>query len=148
MGSVFARRNNFGKISTGALSDLERITKMAYSIVTVYGMNDKIGNISFYDSKQSRYALNNILENTAKIIDQEVKKIVDNAYKRTIKLLTDKKEQLEILAKELLDKEILFQTDLEKLIGERPFDKPTNYEAFTNGSVKPSGDEENDETNR
>lgn len=146
LGGRAAEEIIFGKISTGALSDLERITKMAYSIVTVYGMNDKIGNISFYDSKQSDYAFNKpYSENTAKIIDQEVKKIVDNAYKRTIKLLTDKKEQLEILAKELLDKEILFQADLEKLIGERPFDKPTNYEAFTNGSVKPSRDEENDE---
>jgi len=134
LGGRAAEEIIFGKISTGALSDLERITKMAYSIVTVYGMNDKIGNISFYDSKQSDYAFNKpYSENTAKIIDQEVKKIVDNAYKRTMNLLTDKKEQLEILAKELLNKEILLQADLEQLIGERPFDSPTNYEAFTNG---------------
>lgn len=136
LGGRAAEEIIFGKVSTGALSDLERITKMAYSIVTVYGMNERIGNISFYDSKQSDYTFNKpYSDDTAKIIDEEVKKIVDGAYSRTIELLTEKKEQLEILAKELLDKEILFQADLEKLIGERPFDKPTNYEAFTNGEI-------------
>jgi len=136
----------FGKISTGALSDLERITKMAYSIVTVYGMNDRIGNISFYDSKQSDYAFNKpYSEDTAKIIDEEVKKIVDSAYQRTKDLLSEKKDQLEILAKELLDKEILFQSDLEKLIGKRPFDHPTNYEAYTNGEQKDSSDSDSEE---
>ncbi|MBO6793082.1 MAG: ATP-dependent zinc metalloprotease FtsH [Balneolaceae bacterium] len=145
LGGRAAEQIIFGKISTGALSDLERITKMAYSIVTVYGMNDKIGNISFYDSKQSDYNFNKpYSEDTAKIIDEEVKKIVDGAYQRTVELLTDKKEQLEILAKELLDKEIIFQSDLEKLIGKRPFDKPTNYEAYTNG--EDSSDDEDSET--
>jgi cell division protease FtsH len=142
LGGRAAEQIIFGKISTGALSDLERITKMAYSIVTVYGMNDRIGNISFYDSKQSDYNFNKpYSEDTAKIIDEEVKKIVDGAYQRTIKLLTDKKDKLEILAKELLDKEIIFQSDLENLIGKRPFDKPTNYEAYTNGEAK---DEDSD----
>ncbi len=145
LGGRAAEQIIFGKISTGALSDLERITKMAYSIVSVYGMNDKIGNISFYDSKQNDYNFNKpYSEDTAKIIDEEVKKIVDGAYQRTIKLLTDKKDQLEILAKELLDKEIIFQSDLEKLIGKRPFDKPTNYEAYTNG--EDSSDDEDSET--
>jgi cell division protease FtsH len=143
LGGRAAEEIIFGKISTGALSDLERITKMAYSIVTVYGMNDRIGNISFYDSKQSDYAFNKpYSEDTAKIIDEEVKKIVDGAYQRTIELLTDKKDQLETLAKELLDKEILFQADLEKLIGKRPFDKPTNYEAYTNGTARTEDVEE------
>ncbi len=133
LGGRAAEQIVFGKISTGALSDLERITKMAYSIVTVYGMNDKIGNISFYDSKQNEYSFNKPYSDaTAKIIDEEVKKIIDTAYQRTLKLLKDKKDELEILAKELLEKEILFQTDLEKLIGKRPFDKETTYEAFTN----------------
>lgn len=142
LGGRAAEQIIFGKISTGALSDLERITKMAYSIVTVYGMNDRIGNISFYDSKQNDYNFNKpYSEDTAKIIDEEVKKIVDGAYQRTIQLLTDKKEQLEILAKELLDKEIIFQSDLEKLIGKRPFDKPTNYEAYTNGEASNDEDE-------
>ncbi|MBX2901323.1 MAG: ATP-dependent zinc metalloprotease FtsH [Cyclobacteriaceae bacterium] len=124
----------FGKISTGALSDLERITKMAYSMVTVYGMNKEIGNISFYDSKQSDYSFNKpYSEATAEKIDKEVKKIIDNAFERTKALLVDHREHLEIIAKELLEKEILFQTDLERLIGKRPFASQTTYEKFTNG---------------
>ncbi|MFN8692126.1 MAG: ATP-dependent zinc metalloprotease FtsH [Cyclobacteriaceae bacterium] len=122
----------FGKISTGALSDLERITKMAYSMVTIYGMNDKIGNISFFDSKQSEYNFNKpYSEATAERIDQEVKKIVDTAYDRTKQLLILHREHLEIIAKELLEKEILFQSDLERLIGKRPFSHQTTYEKFT-----------------
>jgi len=127
----------FGKISTGALSDLERITKMAYSIVTIYGMNDKIGNVSFYDSKQSEYSFTKpYSEETAKTIDHEVKKLIDSAYKRTKELLSDKMEHLEIIAKELLEKEIIFQSDLERLIGKRPFERPTTYEEFTNGTLE------------
>lgn len=137
LGGRAAEEIIFGKISTGALSDLERITKMAYSIVTVYGMNDKIGNVSFYDSKQNDYTFNKPYSDaTATIIDEEVKKIIDEAYQRTLKLLKEKKSELETLAKELLEKEILFQSDLEKLIGKRPFDKQTTYEAFTNGEKR------------
>lgn len=137
LGGRAAEEIIFNKISTGALSDLERVTKMAYSIVSVYGMNEKIGNISFYDSKQTDYSFNKpYSEDTAKIIDQEVKKLVEEAYQRTKKLLTDKKEQLEILAKELLDKEIIFQSDLENLIGKRPFEKETTYQAYTNSNGK------------
>ena len=132
LGGRAAEEIIFGKISTGALSDLERITKMAYSIVTVYGMNDKVGNLSFYDSKQSEYNFTKpYSEATAEMIDSEVKKLIDEAYKRTIDLLTDKRQELETLAKELLEKEILFQSDLEKLIGKRPFERKTTYEAFT-----------------
>ena len=124
----------FGKISTGALSDLERITKMAYSMVTVYGMNKEIGHLSFFDSKQSDYTFNKpYSEATAERIDQEVKKIIDSAYERTKDLLTHHRDHLEILAKELLEKEILFQADLERLIGKRPFDNQTTYQKFTNG---------------
>lgn len=125
----------FDKISTGALSDLERITKMAYSMVTVYGMNKEIGNMSFYDSKQSDYNFSKPYSDaTAQRIDQEVKKIIDNAYNRTKDLLTHHREHLEIIAKELLEKEILFQADLERLIGKRPFAHQTTYEKFTNGT--------------
>ncbi|TXI71166.1 MAG: ATP-dependent zinc metalloprotease FtsH, partial [Cyclobacteriaceae bacterium] len=127
----------FGKISTGALSDLERITKMAYSMVTVYGMNKEIGNISFYDSKQTDYSFNKpYSEATAEKIDKEVKKIIDNAFERTKALLIDHREHLEIIAKELLEKEILFQSDLERLIGKRPFAHQTTYEKFTNSPAK------------
>lgn len=126
----------FGKISTGALSDLERITKMAYSIVTVYGMNSAIGNMSFYDSKASEYNFNKpYSEATAEKIDVEVKRIIDDAYERTKSLLLKHRAELDILAKELLEKEILFQADLERLIGKRPFEKLTTYQQFTNGHM-------------
>jgi len=131
----------FNKISTGALSDLERITKLAYSIVTVYGMNKEIGNMSFYDSKQNDYAFNKpYSEATAEKIDNEVKKIIDQAYERTKALLEKHRAHLEVIAKELLEKEILFQGDLERLIGKRPFATQTTYEKFTNGTVvEPEG---------
>jgi len=131
----------FNKISTGALSDLERITKLAYSIVTVYGMNKEIGNMSFYDSKQNDYAFNKpYSEATAEKIDNEVKKIIDQAYERTKALLEKHRAHLEVIAKELLEKEILFQSDLERLIGKRPFATQTTYEKFTNGTVvEPEG---------
>ena len=129
LGGRAAEDITFGKISTGALSDLERITKMAYSIVSVYGMNKNIGNISFYDSKQSDYNFTKpYSDSTAEKIDSEVKRIVDSAYDRTKKLLLDKREQLEKIANKLLEKEILFQNDLEILIGKRPFDAKKEVE--------------------
>ncbi len=132
LGGRAAEEIIFGKISTGALNDLERITKMAYSIVSVYGMNKNIGNISFFDSKQSDYNFTKpYSDSTAEKIDFEVKKIVENAYERTKNLLINKKEQLEKVAKKLLEKEILFQSDVEILIGKRPFKNPTNYQSFT-----------------
>lgn len=143
LGGRAAEELTFGKISTGALSDLERVTKMAYSIVTVYGMNEAIGNISFFDSKQSEYNFNKpYSEATAELIDKEAKKIVDQSYDRTKKLLQSKIEELGIVAKELLEKEIIFQSDLETLIGKRPFEKETNYQAFTNGSQDAKDPEE------
>jgi AFG3 family protein len=127
----------FGKISTGALSDLERITKMAYSMVTIYGMNDEIGNMSFYDSKASDYNFQKpYSEATSEKIDKEVKGIIDEMYTRTKSLLMKHREHLEVIAKELLEKEILFQSDLERLIGKRPFEKLTTYQQFTNGNGK------------
>lgn len=132
LGGRAAEELTFGKISTGALSDLERITKMAYSIVSVYGMNEKIGNVSFYDSKSNDYKFSKpYSEATAQTIDEEVRKLITFAYERTKELLMDKKEELERIAQQLLEKEILFQSDLEKLIGERPFEKETTYQAFS-----------------
>jgi AFG3 family protein len=140
LGGRAAEEIVFGKISTGALSDLERITKMAYSMVTVYGMNDKIGNISFYDSKASEYNFNKpYSEATSQTIDNEVRKIISDAYERTKKLLRDKLPQLEIVAQKLLEKEIIFQSDLETLIGKRPFEKETTYQAYTNRKVSGDG---------
>ena len=154
LGGRAAEEIIFGKISTGALSDLERITKMAYSIVSVYGMNKSIGNISFFDSKQSDYNFTKpYSESTAEKIDSEVKRIVDNAYNRTKKLLTDKREQLEKIANKLLEKEILFQNDLENLIGKRPFkDNRVNIQESSNTSNedsqgKPLDNEERNDKN-
>ncbi len=131
LGGRAAEEIIFGKVSTGALSDLERVTQVAYNMVSIYGMNDRIGNVSFYSSKQQEYNFNKpYSEATAQIIDEEAKKIIADAYTRTLELLSSKKEQLEILAKELLKKEILFQADLERLIGKRPFQQQTTYEAF------------------
>ncbi|MFD1141258.1 ATP-dependent zinc metalloprotease FtsH [Larkinella insperata] len=133
LGGRAAEENIFGKISTGALSDLERITKLAYSMVTMYGMNDKIGNVSFYDSKQSEYQFNKpYSEATAEAIDDEVRKIIDAAYARTKDLLDRNRAGLEAVAKELLEKEILFQKDLVRILGKRPFLKETTYQAYKN----------------
>ena len=127
---------------------------MAYSIVSVYGMNKNIGNISFFDSKQSDYNFTKpYSESTAEKIDSEVKRIVDNAYNRTKKLLIEKREQLEKIANKLLEKEILFQNDLENLIGKRPFkDNRVNIEESNNTTKensqgKPLVNEERDDKN-
>jgi|GWRWMinimDraft_12_1066020.scaffolds.fasta_scaffold01095_3 AFG3 family protein len=132
LGGRAAEQVVFEKISTGALSDLEKITKMAYSMVTIYGMNEKLGNVSFYDSKnQGDYSFTKpYSEQTAQTIDEEVKKLIDLAYSRTIDLLTDKRDKLDLLASELLKREIIYQHDLVELIGERPFEKPTVYQEF------------------
>lgn len=112
----------FGKISTGASNDLQQITKMAYSMVTVYGMNDKIGNISYYDPTQENTFTKPYSEETGKMIDEEVRGLIAEAYVSTKALLTEKKREVEILAKELLEKEVLFQSDVETLIGKRPYE--------------------------
>ncbi len=113
----------FGKISTGAQNDLQQITRTAYAMVTVYGMNEKVGNVSFYDPQQETSFTKPYSEETSKIIDQEVRLLIDNAYLKTKQLLTDKKEQVAKLAEALLHKEVLFQSDVESLIGKRPFEE-------------------------
>ncbi|MFA6945323.1 MAG: ATP-dependent zinc metalloprotease FtsH [Pedobacter sp.] len=124
----------FNKISTGAQNDLERITKLSYAMVTIYGMNDKVGNVSFNDT-QGEYQFNKpYSEKTSEIIDIEVRNQIDRAYQRTKQLLTDKREGLEKLAEKLLEKEILFQSDLEEILGKRPFDNRTTYDEFVNGA--------------
>jgi len=113
----------FGKISTGAQNDLQQITRIAYSMVTVYGMNDKVGNISYYDPQQETTFTKPYSEETSKIIDQEVRKLIDDAYSKTKQLLTEKRTDVEKLAHALLEKEVLFQSDVEALIGKRPFEE-------------------------
>ncbi len=112
----------FGKISTGAQNDLQQITKIAYAMVSVYGMNDKVGNVSFYDPNQDQTFTKPYSDETAKMIDEEVRKLIDAAYERTKALLTEKKAEVEKLAKKLLEKEVLFQSDVEALIGKRPYE--------------------------
>jgi ATP-dependent metalloprotease FtsH len=113
----------FGKISTGALSDLQHVTRMAYAMVSVYGMNDKIGNISFYDPQNDQAMTKPYSEETGKIIDDEVRKLVDQVYQKTKALLSDKMEAVKTIAEQLLKKEVLFKDDLENLIGKRPFEE-------------------------
>ncbi len=130
LGGRAAEEVVFKKISTGAQNDLERITKMAYGMVTMYGMNEKVGNVSFNDPNNEFGFGKPYSEHTAELIDEEVRKLIAAAYERTKGLLIEKRESLEIIAKELLKKEIIFQSDLEKLIGKRPFDQKTNYQEY------------------
>lgn len=122
LGGRIAEDIFFGKISTGAQNDLERITKLAYSMVTIYGMSNKVGHVSFYDP-QGEYGFQRpYSERTAELIDIEVRELIQHAYNITKELLTEKKNEIEIVAKALLEKEILFKSDLESLIGRRPYD--------------------------
>jgi AFG3 family protein len=124
LGGRAAEELIFGKISTGALHDLEYVSKMAYSMVSVYGMNDKIGNISFHDPQQGEYSFTKpYSESTAKTIDEEVRVLIEKAYERAKKLLHTKKSILKTVAQALLDREVIFQKDLEQMIGKRPSSK-------------------------
>jgi AFG3 family protein len=126
----------FGKISTGALSDLEKITKQAYAMVTIYGLNDKIGNISFYDSSgQQEYNFNKpYSEHTAEIIDQEVKKLIEAAYARTKSLLNNHKEELHQLASRLLEREVIYKEDLEQIFGKRKWEDKSEMAHFNHSN--------------
>jgi AFG3 family protein len=123
LGGRAAEEIFFGKISTGASNDLQQITRTAYGMVTVYGMNDKVGNVSYYDPNADQTFTKPFSEETGKIIDEEVRKLIVQAYVRTKKLLIEKREQVEKLAKELLSKEVLYQSDVEQLIGKRPYEE-------------------------
>ncbi len=122
LGGRAAEEIIFGRISTGAQNDLERITKMSYAMITMYGMNPKIGNVSFHDPQNEYGFQKPYSERTAEMIDEEVRILIDAAYIRTKNLLEEKREYLELLAQELLKKEVLHQDDLERLLGKRPYD--------------------------
>ena len=114
----------FNKISTGALSDLEKVTKQAMAMVTIYGLDEKIGNISYYDSQNQGYGFTKpYSEETAKIIDQEIKKITDGQYERAKAILKKHEDKLHMLANKLLETEVIFKEDLEVIFGKRPFEK-------------------------
>jgi len=124
LGGRVAESIIFGKISTGALSDLERVTQIAYSMISIYGMSEKIGNISFYNLNNSESSFSKpYSEDTSKTIDSEVRDLISLCYNRTEKLLFSRIKELRIIAKELLKKEVIFKSDLERLIGERPIIK-------------------------
>lgn len=115
----------FGKISTGALNDLERVTKQAHSMIVYFGLNEKIGNLSYYDSSgQSEYSFNKpYSEKTAEEIDNQMRILVESAYQRAKNILQDNKEKLDLLATLLVDKEVIFAEDLENIFGKRAFEK-------------------------
>ena len=120
-GGRAAEKIVFDKISTGAQSDLDQATKMAYSMISIYGMNEKVGNVSFYGMQQDQFN-KPYSDETASLIDSEVRKMVESQYLRAQELLIDKREELELIAKHLLSKEVLHKSDVETLIGPRPSD--------------------------
>jgi len=148
LGGRASEEINFGKISTGALNDLEKVTKQAYAMVVYFGLNKKIGNISYYDSTgQTEYSFQKpYSEKTAEVIDQEISKLLESAYERAKKVLIDNKVKLESLAKVLLEKEVIFREDLEEIFGKRPFDEePVKAPLDENNVLPESVEKEKDE---
>jgi len=167
LGGRAAEKITFDKISTGALSDLEKVTKQARAMVSVYGLNEKVGNLTFYDSSgQQDYSFTKpYSEKTSELIDEEISNIIEEQYKRAVKILQENKNKLEELANLLLEKEVIFKDDMEKIFGKRPFKKSkvvtgkkgtmanTNgklVDSLSNGEnddVKSSNDQNDDEDN-
>jgi len=126
LGGRAAEKVIFNRISTGALSDLEKVTKQARAMVTIYGLNEKIGNLTYYDSSgQSEYNFSKpYSEKTAELIDKEISALIEGQYQRAVKLLEENKDKLTELANVLLEKEVIFKDNLQKIFGDRPFEKP------------------------
>jgi cell division protease FtsH len=122
LGGRAAEQLIFGKISTGALSDLEKVTKQAYAMVSIYGLNERIGNISFYDRQGSNTFTKPYSDETARIIDEEVSKLIESQYQRALKILTENKEKLSMLADKLLTSEVIFKEDLVEIFGKRQWE--------------------------
>lgn len=139
LGGRAAEEIIFGEVSTGALSDLEKVTKQAQSTILIYGLNDKIGNVSYYDSSgQSEYSLSKpYSEDTAKVIDDEISKMIEFEYQRAIKILTENKDKLKALADQLLDKEVIFKEDLETIFGKRAFENEPEDTNEKNNNEEP-----------
>lgn len=125
MGGRAAEKVIFNRISTGALSDLEKVTRQARAMVTVYGLNEKIGNVTYYDSSgQSEYSFSKpYSDETAKVIDEEISSLIEGQYQRAIQILEENKEKLNQLADILIEKEVIFKDDLEAIFGKRSFDE-------------------------
>lgn len=154
LGGRAAEQVAFGKISTGALNDLEKVTKQAYAMVAYFGLNEKIGNVSYYDSTgQSEYSFSKpFSEKTAEMIDFEISNLIENAYKRAINLLNENRDKLDSLAQVLIDKEVIFREDLENIFGKRPFDKDKDmdmlYRNIPSIAITAKSENENAETNQ
>ncbi|MEE3999484.1 ATP-dependent zinc metalloprotease FtsH [Tenacibaculum sp. FZY0031] len=131
MGGRAAEKLIFNKISTGALSDLEKVTKQARAMVTVYGLNDKVGNVTYYDSSGNDAFVKPYSDATAKKIDEEISEIIETQYKRAIEILDKNRDKLTELADLLLEKEVIFKDDLIKIFGDRPFGKEEKPEITT-----------------
>jgi len=112
----------FGKISTGALSDLEKVTKQAYAMVSIYGLNERLGNVSFYDSQGRDSFTKPYSEDTARVIDEEVSKLIESQYQRALQILSENQAQLTELAEQLLATEVIFKEDLERIFGKRQWE--------------------------
>ena len=128
----------FNKISTGALSDLVKVTQQARAMVTIYGLNNKIGNITYYKADEGEYGFTKpYSEETAKLIDTEISSIVEQEYKRAVQLLKKHKNKLTELAEHLLEKEVIFKDDLERIFGKRPFEKAAEEVKSKQAAPKP-----------
>ena len=138
LGGRAAEEVAFGNISTGALSDLERVTKQAQAMVTIYGLSENIGNISYYDSSgQSEYSFGKpYSEETAKKIDVEIKDIIENQYQRAVAILHENRDKLDALAQKLLEKEVIFREDLEEIFGKRAWDPELTERPVTEAVVE------------
>ncbi len=121
----------FGKISTGALSDLEKVTKQAYAMVSIYGLNERIGNISYYDSQGRDAFTKPYSDETARVIDEEVSKMIEEQYQRAIHILGENKDKLTSLAEKLLTSEVIFKEDLIEIFGKRPWEKEEEEKIVT-----------------
>ncbi|MCM4160002.1 ATP-dependent zinc metalloprotease FtsH [Antarcticibacterium flavum] len=147
LGGRAAEKVIFNKISTGALSDLEKVTKQARAMVTIYGLNETLGNLTFYDSSgQSEYNFTKpYSEKTSELIDKEISNLIESQYQRAIDLLQANKDKLTQLAEILLDKEVIFKDDLQKIFGDRPFDKKEEVPLVTKKGVNSPNSSEDQE---
>ena len=142
LGGRAAEQLIFNKISTGALSDLEKVTKQAYAMVSIYGLNDKIGNISYYDSRGQDMFTKPYSDDRARIIDEEVSKMIESQYQRALELLAENKDKLTELAEKLLSSEVIFKEDLVEIFGERMWDKKEEIEEKITETEEKEAEEE------
>mmetsp|Transcript_20726 Transcript_20726/g.61206 ORF Transcript_20726/g.61206 Transcript_20726/m.61206 type:complete len:294 (+) Transcript_20726:214-1095(+) len=136
LGGRAAEQVIFNEVSSGAQNDLQRVTQMAHSQVTVYGLSSRVGPLSFGQQEESNTLYRPYSEKTARVIDEEVSKIIDASYERAVSLLTEHRDKLTALAESLLEKEVIGSDDLIRVLGERPFSKSVDYDEFVNASWK------------